>query len=240
MARRKRGFERARPLFPREPEGLVCVGEIATAHGIRGALRLRTFTEVPENVLAYGPLLDEEGRELLRIRRVVGRWKGGLVVEAEGVSDRTHAEFLRGLKVYVPRSALPEPGEEEYYHVDLIGLRVVDEAGNDLGRVLAVHDFGGGEILEYGHDRRRTHMVLFTRETVPVVDLEGGRIVVRPPAEVVVPPAPAREAGEGAQAAEAAEAEGGSEGTAGVSAGTRARRPGGRRRRSRRGPEEER
>ncbi|GBD41403.1 Ribosome maturation factor RimM [bacterium HR39] len=189
-------------------------------------------------MLAYGPLLDEEGRELLRIRRVVGHWKGGLIVEAEDVPDRTHAEFLRGLRVYVPRSALPEPGEEEYYHVDLVGLRVFDEEGRDLGRVLAVHDFGGGEILEYGHDRRHTHMILFTRDTVPEVDLENRRIVVRPPAEVVVPPAPAAEGGP-----ETAEGEEGAAPTAtpeaaGGFAGMR-RRPGGRRRSAPRGRTEE-
>jgi len=225
---RKRGFARARPLFPREPEGLVCVGEIAAAHGICGALRLRTFTEVAENVLAYGPLLDEEGRELLRIRRVAGRWKGGLIVEAENVPDRTHAEFLRGMKVYVPRSALPEPGEEEYYHVDLVGLRVFDEAGHALGRVLAVHDFGAGEILEYGHDRRHTRMILFTRETVPVVDVASGRIVVRPPAEVVVPPTPAGEAEEGTATDEKSGA-GGGEGASADAGTAGARRRVGRR-----------
>ncbi len=185
---RRRPFRRLRPFPNRDPERLVCVAEIATAHGVRGALKLRTFTAEPENVLAYGPLLDERGEVLLVVRRVVGRWKSGLIVEAEGVADRTTAEFLRGLRLYVPRAALPEPGEDEYYHVDLIGLRVEDTEGRHLGEVLAVHDFGAGEILEYGHGRHRTRMIRFTREEVPVVDLAGGRIVVAPRPEVTVPP----------------------------------------------------
>lgn len=156
---------------------LVCVAEVATAHGVRGAIKLRCFTEVAENVASYGPLLDERGREALRIR-VTGRWRGGVIVEAEGVRDRTQAEFLRGLRLYVPRERLPEAGEEEYYHVDLIGLEARDEAGVAFGRVVAVQDFGAGELLEIETRPGRTVFVPFTRAAVPVVDLDAGRLVV--------------------------------------------------------------
>ncbi len=173
-------------------ERLVCIAQVATAHGVRGALRLRCFTERPENVAAYGPLLDATGRELLRIR-VTGSWRGGVIVSAEGIRDRAAAEALRGRKLYVPRSALPPTEVEEYYHEDLVGLRVIDEAGEPLGEVLAVQDFGAGPLLEIGHDRRDSTLLPFTRETVPEIDLERGRLVVVRPPMVEAGPADDRE-----------------------------------------------
>ncbi len=170
---------------------LVCVGEIASAHGVRGQLKLRCFTAHPESILAYGPLLDEQGRELLRAR-IVGRWKSGVIVEAEGIGDRTAAELLRGRKLYVPRERLPALEEDEFYHVDLIGLEAVGPGGEPLGRVLAVQDFGAGELLEIGAERGHSFMVRFTRETVPEIDLEHGRITVRPPPEAAPTPRRAR------------------------------------------------
>lgn len=156
---------------------LVCVAEVATAHGVRGAIKLRCFTERPENVASYGPLLDERGREALRIR-IVGHWRAGVIVEAEGVRDRTAAEFLRGLRLYVPRERLPEAGEDEFYHVDLVGLEARDESGAVLGRVVAVQDFGAGELLEIETAPGRTGFVTFSREAVPEVDVAGGLVVV--------------------------------------------------------------
>ncbi len=162
---------------------LVCIAQVATAHGVRGAIKLRCFTERPENVVAYGPLLDAEGRELLR-PRVIGSWRGGVIVTAEGIRDRAAAEALRGRKLYVPRSALPPVEEDEYYHEDLIGLRVLDEAGESLGEVLAVHDFGAGPVLEIGRSSRDSTLLPFTRETVPEIDLARGHLLVVPPAAV--------------------------------------------------------
>ena len=164
-------------------ERLVCVAEVATAHGVRGALKLRCFTERPESVAAYGPLLDAQGRELLR-PRVIGRWRGGVVVVSENIRDRDAAEALRGRKLYVPRRALPPAGEEEYYHADLLGLRAVGTGGGELGEVLAVHEFGAGTLLEIGHDRRDSVLVPFTREAVPEIHLERGYLVVEPPLTV--------------------------------------------------------
>lgn len=171
-----------------ERRDLVCVAEVAAAHGVRGAIRLRCFTAIPEKVASYGPLLDERGREVLRVR-IIGRWRAGVIVEVEGVRDRTEAEFLRGLRLYVPRERLPEPAEEEYYHVDLIGLEARDEAGGHLGRVVAVQDFGAGELLEIEVAPGRTILVPFTREAVPEVDVAGGRVVVRRAALAEPPPA---------------------------------------------------
>ena len=157
---------------------MVCVAQIATAHGVRGALKLRCFTEAPENVLAYGPLCDEQGRELFEIR-VIGQTPGGLIVQAEGVTDRDAAEALRGLRLYVPRDRLPEPEEGEFYHEDLAGLVAMDEGGQPVGRVVGVFNFGAGDVIEVELAQGRREMVPFTHEAVPDVDIDAGFLTVR-------------------------------------------------------------
>jgi 16S rRNA processing protein RimM len=160
---------------------LVCVAAVAAAHGVRGALKLKCFTEDPASVAAYGPLADEAGRELFRVR-VIGPAKGGVLVEAEGITDRDAAEALRGLRLYVPRRRLPEPEADAFYYEDLVGLAVQDVGGKPVGRVVAVHDFGAGEVIEYRDAEGRSGMVPFTTALVPEVDLGGGRLVVAPEA----------------------------------------------------------
>ena len=168
------------PLGKTVPEPrLVCVAAVAAAHGVRGALKLKTFTEDPADVGAYGPLLDETGRELFRVR-VIAAAKGGVIVQALGITDRDAAEALRGLRLYVPRARLPEPEDDSFYYEDLIGLAIEDTAGRPLGRVVAVHDFGAGEVLEYRDEAGHDGMVPFTTALVPEVDLAGGRLVVVP------------------------------------------------------------
>ena len=162
-------------------ERLVCVAAVAAAHGVRGALKLKTFTEDPDNVGAYGPLLDETGRELFAVR-VIAPAKGGVVVAAEGISDRDAAEALRGLRLFVPRARLPEPEDDSFYYEDLLGLVVEDPDGRAIGRVVAVHDFGAGEVLEYRDEAGRDGMVPFTTTLVPEVDLAAGRLVLAPEA----------------------------------------------------------
>lgn len=164
---------------------MVCVAQVATAHGVRGALKLRCFTEAPENVTAYGPLCDEAGNELFSVR-VIGQTPGGLIVMADGVNDRDTAEALRGVRLYVPRSHLPEPEEGEFYHEDLTGLVVVDAQGRPLGRVVAVLNFGAGDILEVEEAQGRREMVPFTHEAVPEVDLERGMLRVAEPYDALL------------------------------------------------------
>jgi len=166
---------------PSSSPKLVCVAAVATAHGVRGALKLKCFTEDAASVAAYGPLLDEQGRELFSVE-VLAPAKGGVIVQAEGISDRDAAEALKGLRLYVPRERLPEPEEGAFYYEDLIGLAVQDTAGAALGRVTAVHDFGAGEVLEYRGPDGASGMIAFTRNLVAEVDLEAGRITVRPEA----------------------------------------------------------
>lgn len=159
---------------------LVCLGAIAGAHGVRGLVKLKSFTEVPEAVAAYGPLTDEAGR---RFRLTVkGRVKDLLLVAVEGVGDRDAAEALRGTRLYLERSRLPEPEDpEEFYVADLIGLAVENAAGERLGRVSQVSDHGAGPVLEVAPDQGPVFDLPFVRAVVPTVDLAGGRLVVVPP-----------------------------------------------------------
>jgi len=158
----------------------VCVGVVTGPHGVGGAVRIKSFTARPEDVAAYGPLADEAGRRQLELH-LLGAAKGVLIARLSGVDDRNGAEALRGLRLYLARSALPHPEPEEYYHADLIGLEAVLGDGTPLGRVRAVHDFGAGDTLEIERPGAPPAMVPFTRAIVPVVDIEAGRLVVAPP-----------------------------------------------------------
>ena len=158
----------------------VCVGVITGAHGVRGAVRLKSFTAAPEDVARYGPLEDERGERRFALR-ITGDAKGVLIAAISGIEDRDRAEALRGSRLYLPRSALPPPEEEEYYHTDLIGLDAMLVDGTSLGTVRAVHDFGAGDTLEIARAKGTPVMVPFTRAVVPVVDLDLGRLIIDPP-----------------------------------------------------------
>lgn len=175
------------------PAERICLAVIAGAHGVRGLVKLKCFTEVPEDVTAYGPLSDQRGQSFRLTLK--GRVKGTLLAAVAGVEDRDAAQALRGTRLYVPRSALPAPAEEEFYYADLIGLTAETPAGESLGRVRDVYDFGAGDLLEIEGEERRTLVVPFTRATVPSIDLAGGRLVVDPPTEVL-PEGGEEEAGE--------------------------------------------
>ena len=168
---------------------MVCLGAIAGAYGVRGEVRLRCFTEGVENIAAYGPVRlgrDGPARAIAPVRAA----KGGLIARVEGVATREDAAALKGVRLYVPRSALPEPEVDSYYHVDLEGLAVELPDGTPVGRVVAVFDFGAGDVLEIavtvGADARaeKRLMVPFTRERVPMVDLENGVLRLAPSADV--------------------------------------------------------
>lgn len=158
----------------------VCIGIVTGPHGVGGAVRIKSFTARPEDIAGYGPLADETGRRHLELR-LLGAAKGVLIARLAGVEDRNRAEALRGLRLYLPRSALPPTDAEEYYHADLIGLAVVRSDGSAVGRVRAVHDFGAGDTLEIERSQAPPAMVPFTRTIVPIVDLGAGRLVVEPP-----------------------------------------------------------
>jgi 16S rRNA processing protein RimM len=158
----------------------ICVAQIGGAHGIRGEVKLKSFTADPMAVGDYGPLETEDGSVNLEIETVRPA-KGHLVARFRGVSDRNAAERLVHVRLFVPRGRLPPPATDEFYHVDLIGLEAVTADGVEVGTVVAIHDFGAGDILELRPpDGGTTLMVPFTAAFVPSLDLAGGRIVVAP------------------------------------------------------------
>ena len=167
--------------MPTGRDSRVCVGRIAGAHGVRGWVRIASYTEQPENVGAYGPVGDEAGERMFELE-VMGMAKAHVLARVPGVVDRDAAEALRGLRLFVPRDRLPPPGSDEFYNDDLIGLAVETTEGAALGEVLSVQDFGAGPILEVGGQGGRSVLVPFTRDVVPVVEPAAGRIVIDPPA----------------------------------------------------------
>jgi 16S rRNA processing protein RimM len=178
MAGRPPAEKRAKP-----DQARVCLGTVAGAHGVRGALRVKSFTAEPDDIAAYGPVTDEAGSREFKLR-IVGHARGDLVIKVDGINDRDAAEALKGTRFYVARAALPEPEADEFYHTDLIGLAAEDEAGTALGTVRAVHDHGAGALIEIRSQDGAELLVPFTKVAVPVVDIAGGRLVVSPPEEV--------------------------------------------------------
>ncbi|MDH3233702.1 MAG: ribosome maturation factor RimM [Alphaproteobacteria bacterium] len=161
----------------------VCLGAVAGAHGVRGALRVKSFTAEPDDIAAYGPVTDEAGSREFTLR-IVGKSRGDLVIKVDGINDRNAAEALKGTQFYIARAALPEPEADEFYHADLIGLSALDEDGRTLGAVRAVHDHGAGTLIEIRSTEGAELLVPFTKAAVPSVDIAGGRIIVAPPEDV--------------------------------------------------------
>jgi 16S rRNA processing protein RimM len=161
----------------------VCVARIGAAHGVRGAVRLWTFTEDPLAVKDYGPLMTKDGTRQFEVTHA-REAKDHLVVTLKGVASRDDAERLNGLELYVPRDRLPDTDDGEYYHTDLIGLAAVTTTEQPLGKVIAIHNFGAGDIIEIAPPQGATMLLPFTNAVVPTVDLEGGRVVIDLPKEI--------------------------------------------------------
>jgi 16S rRNA processing protein RimM len=160
----------------------ICIGAIAGAHGVKGLVKIKSFTEKPKDVAAYDTLGDETGDRRYDIA-VVGSSRDLVIARVEGVEDREAAQALRGTRLYVDRSALPATEEETYYHADLIGLDAVGVDGAAIGTVKAVHNYGAGDVIEIERRDEEPLLVSFTRSAVPEVDLTVGRLVVREPEE---------------------------------------------------------
>ncbi len=160
----------------------ICLGQIGAAHGVRGEVRLHSFTADPQAIAGYGSLETDDGRifEIESLRPA----KNHLVARLAGITSRSAAEQLTNIKLYVPRERLPAPVEaDEFYHADLIGLAVVDRAGEKLGTVVAIHNFGAGDLIEVRQaEGEPTQLLPFDEATVPEVDLAAGRLVVELPA----------------------------------------------------------
>jgi 16S rRNA processing protein RimM len=162
----------------------ICVARIGAAHGVRGAVKLWTFTEDPLAVQSYGPLMTRDGARQFEIADVRAA-KDHLVATFKGVATREDAEKLNGIELYIAREKLPATDDGEYYHADLIGLAAVNAANEPLGRVIAIHNFGAGDIIEIAPLKGAQTMLLpFTNAVVPTVDLAGGRVVIELPQEI--------------------------------------------------------
>lgn len=161
----------------------VCVARIGAAHGVRGAVKLWTFTEDPFAVTRYGPLFTKDGARSFEIAHA-REAKGFLVATLKGVSSRNEAERLNGLELYVARDQLPATGDDEYYHADLIGLAAETTAGAPLGKVIAIHNFGAGDIIEIAPPSGASLLLPFSNAVVPTVDLAGGRVLIELPEEI--------------------------------------------------------
>jgi 16S rRNA processing protein RimM len=161
----------------------ICVARIGAAHGVRGAVKLWTFTEDPLAVRDYGTLTTKDGARQFEVTHVRDA-KDHLVATLKGIATRDDAERLNGLELYVPRDRLPQTDEDEYYHADLIGLAAVNAADEPLGRVVAIHNFGAGDIIEIAPARGATMLLPFTNAVVPTVDVAGGRVVIELPQEI--------------------------------------------------------
>jgi 16S rRNA processing protein RimM len=156
----------------------ICVAQIGAPHGVRGEVKLWPFTADPHAVQDYGPLETEDGAASFEIEALRAA-KDHLVVRIKGVTDRNAAERLTNTKLFVPRERLPATeADDEFYHADLIGLAVVDTAGNALGSVAAIHNFGAGDLVEVKPAQGATVLLPFTEAAVPEVDIAGRRIVV--------------------------------------------------------------
>ena len=167
----------------------ILVGEIGRPHGVRGLVKLRSFTADPAAIATYGPLTDETGA-----RRFGVTLLSEGVARVEGIADRDAAQRLTGTRLYVERDRLPPAEEDEFYLADLLGLRAETEAGQMLGIIHAVEDHGAGAFLVLQGSPER--LLPFTRAAVPVIDLKAGRVVVVVPDEIVVAPQPDAEAAE--------------------------------------------
>ena len=169
----------------------VCVGVVTGAHGVRGQVRVKSFTQEPRDIAAYGLLSDADGRRQFELH-IIGAAKGVLLARIAGIDDRDAAQALHGTEFFVPRDALPDPALDEFYHADLIGMAAVLGDGAPYGRVLALHDFGAGDMIEIERADGGVVILAFTRAVVPEIDLAAGRIVVDPPREIDARPETAR------------------------------------------------
>ncbi|WP_299845894.1 ribosome maturation factor RimM [uncultured Roseovarius sp.] len=159
----------------------ICVGAIAGAFGVRGEVRLKSFTATPEDIERYNPLYSEDGQQSFSVS-LIGQTKNGFTARLSGVQTKEQADALRGVRLFVDRDRLPGLPDDEYYHADLIGLEVYDTGGTLLGRVENVLNHGASDLLEIKPATPGDTILLpFTVAAVPTVDLTAARIVADPP-----------------------------------------------------------
>jgi 16S rRNA processing protein RimM len=157
----------------------VLLAAVIGAQGLKGAVKVKTFTADPEALSRYGVLHDGTGKryEITAFRSVK---PGEAVISFLGIGDRNQAEALKGVELFVTRDALPDADEDEFYHADLIGLEAFDSEGRLVGKVAAIHNFGAGDVIAIARGDDEV-LLAFTRETVPQIDIKGGRILIAVP-----------------------------------------------------------
>jgi 16S rRNA processing protein RimM len=164
---------------PKDSDERVLLGRISGAHGLKGEVKIATFTAEPEDVAAYGPLTSADGSVTFEIASLRPTPGSSVIARLRGVADRNAAEVLRGTELFVPRSVLPPADEDEYYHSDLVGLSAVSPDGETLGEIVTVQNFGAGDLLELRlSNGRQTLLIPFESVHVPKVDLEAKRITI--------------------------------------------------------------
>ncbi|MDX2143134.1 MAG: ribosome maturation factor RimM [Rhodospirillaceae bacterium] len=165
------------------PSSRICLGVIVGSKGLKGEVRIKSFTADPADIGAYGAVSDEGGTRSWTVR-VKGEAKGAVVAALKGVGDRTAADALKGTRLYVDRAALPDPEDGTYYQADLVGLRVQLTTGEEIGNVTAVHNFGAGDILEVGQpgqeSGQETTMVPFSNDIVAEMNVKDGFVRIVP------------------------------------------------------------
>jgi 16S rRNA processing protein RimM len=160
----------------------LLLGRIAGAHGIRGEVLIHAYTSAPEDIVAYGPLSDATARRSFEIA-IVRTTPKGVVARIAGIADRNAAEALKGVELYVGRDRLPAAAEGEFYYADLIGLAAVDPAGKAIGEIVAVQNYGAGDLIEIRFaGSAKTELIPFTEAAVPQIDIAARRVVVIMPA----------------------------------------------------------
>jgi 16S rRNA processing protein RimM len=161
----------------------VLIAAVIGAHGLKGEVKVKTFTATPDALARYRTLHAKDGRVFTIAQLRPGKADEAVATLAE-VVDRNTAESLRGLELFVKRDALPAPDENEFYHADLIGLTAMDEADRVIGTIRAIHNYGAGDVIEIARGDGDTVMLPFVKDFVPLVDLKSGRVVIAEPAEV--------------------------------------------------------
>ena len=159
----------------------ICVGAISGAFGVKGEVRLKSFCADPAAIADYGALSSEDEKQSFEVT-LIKPISQGYAAKLSGVRSKEAADLLKGVRLFASRDNLPNLPDDEFYHVDLIGLAVFDTGGVQIGHVKAMHDHGAGDLMEVeGPGLKSSAMLPFTQACVPTVDLESGRVVVDPP-----------------------------------------------------------
>ena len=162
------------------PLDLVLLGKVGPPRGIKGDVWVKSYTAIPEDSASYGTLWNEDASQAFKLT-VINAAKGMLVTRINGVNDRITANALKGVELYLKRGALPSTEEDVFYHLDLLGLKAHTTKGEFLGLVDAVFDFGAGDVLEINGGPHNGVFIPFTKDTVPVVDIESGQLLIDQP-----------------------------------------------------------